>query len=171
MSVNPLPLDDVARPQLLLLVAPRPALLVPVPTGGQADGWRSASRRSGEALERPRAVACLRPSLEGLRMQPDSNGHTAALGVHVQPTADVDERQNWGSGRGYGIWPEFAKTRGSDATASSPEVPTSVPASSSGTTSSCRTTPSCMSLPAWRTVSSSAPPRCPRTMCTRVRSA
>ena len=31
-------------------------------------------------------------------MQPDSNGQTAALGVHVQPTADVDERAELGAG-------------------------------------------------------------------------
>ena len=31
-------------------------------------------------------------------MQPDSNGQAAALGVHVQPTADVDERAELGDG-------------------------------------------------------------------------
>ncbi len=31
-------------------------------------------------------------------MQPDSNGPAAALGVHVQPTADVDERAELGVG-------------------------------------------------------------------------
>ena len=31
-------------------------------------------------------------------MQPDSNGQAVALGIHVQPTADVDERAELGAG-------------------------------------------------------------------------
>ena len=104
-------------------------------------------------------------------MQPDSNGHIAGPGIHVQPTADVDERAELGSARGYGIWPKSARTRRSGVTASSGEAPTSVRAWSWGTTSSCRTMPSSMNRPAWRTPSSSVPRPCSRTMCTRDRSA
>ena len=86
-------------------------------------------------------------------MQPDSNGHIAGPGIHVQPTADVDERAELGVGTR--VW-HLAQIRENAQIGRGCIIGRGAyvgPGWSWGTTSSCRTTPSSMNRPAWRTPS------------------